>query len=113
MSPAKPGDPALPENQEHYRDLVESSLDLICTHTLDGVVLTVNLAAARSLGYESAALVNRNLHELLAPDLHPELDGYLAVLRERGTATGLVDLRTAEGEKRTWSEMSTRRSARR
>jgi len=110
MSPAKPGDPALPENQEHYRDLVENSLDLICTHTLDGVLLTVNLAAARSLGYESAALVNRNLHELLAPDLHSELDGYLAVLRERGTATGMVDLQTTAGEKRTWSYISTRRT---
>ena len=53
----------MPEIEQHYRDLVESSLDLICTHTLDGVLLTVNLAAARSLGYESAALVHRNLCE--------------------------------------------------
>ena len=48
------------ENEEHYRDLVENSLDLICTHDLNGVLLTVNLAAARTLGYEPSQLVNRN-----------------------------------------------------
>jgi PAS domain-containing protein len=41
---------ALHDNEELYRDLVEHSIDLICTHDLSSIFLTVNLAAARSLG---------------------------------------------------------------
>jgi hypothetical protein len=36
---------ALIETEQHYKGLVENSRDLICTHDLNGVLLTVNLAA--------------------------------------------------------------------
>ena len=35
-----------------YRDLVEHSPDLLCTHDLSGKLLTVNPLPARLLGYE-------------------------------------------------------------
>src|SRR5688572_13630978 len=41
----------LRESEERYRDLVENSRDLICTHDLDGKILSVNRAAAKALGY--------------------------------------------------------------
>ncbi len=100
----------LRENGELYRDLVEHSLDLICTHDLDGVVLTVNLAAARTLGYEPIELVNRNLRELLSPNVHAELDAYLTALRDRNLASGLIELWTKSGETRIWKYTSTLRT---
>jgi PAS domain S-box-containing protein len=100
----------LRENEEHYRDLVENSLDLICTHDLNGVLLTVNLAAARALGYEPAEIVNRNVREFLSPKSHEEFDAFLATMREKGTSAGFMRLRTKTGETRIWRYASTLRT---
>ncbi len=98
------------ENEEHYRDLVENSLDLICTHDLNGVVLTINLAAARTLGYEPDEIVNRNVREFLSPKSYAEFDGFLTAIREKGTYAGFMRLRTKHGQTRIWSFTSTIRT---
>ncbi len=98
------------ENQEHYRDLVENSLDLMCTHDLNGLILTVNLAAARTLGYEPAELVNRNIREFLSPRSHPEFAAFLLALPEQRVAKGYLRLLTKTGETRIWSFTSTLRT---
>jgi len=101
---------ALRDNEELYRDLVEHSIDLICTHDLSGVLLTVNLAAARSLGYEPGELVNRSLRELLSPNVHAELDAYLDTLKDKNSAIGFIELWTKSGETRIWKYTSTLRT---
>jgi PAS domain S-box-containing protein len=98
------------DSEQLYRDLVEHSHDLICTHDLEGVLLTVNLAAARTLGYEPNELVNRNLRELLDPKVHGDLDIYLASMREKKTASGLIELWTKKAEIRVWEYNSTLRT---
>src|ERR1700733_9522948 len=100
----------LRENEEHYRDLVENSLDLICTHDLTGVVLTVNLAAARTLGYEPGEIVDRNVREFLSPESHEEFDEFLAAISKKRTYAGLMRLRTKHAETRIWSFTSTLRT---
>jgi PAS domain S-box-containing protein len=102
---------ALTDNDDLYRDLVENSRDLICTHDLNGVLLTVNHAAARALGYDVSELVNRNLRELLSPKVHKKLDIYLADLREKQSACGTIELWTRSGEIRIWEYSSTLRTA--
>ena len=98
------------ENEEHYRDLVENSFDLITTHDLNGVLLSVNLAAARILGFEPHELVRRNLREFLSPRLQPELEGYLTQIQEKGTVRGFVKLRSKSGEPRIWEYTNTLRT---
>jgi PAS domain S-box-containing protein len=100
----------LHENEEHYRDLVENSLDLLCTHDMNGVLLTVNLAAARALGYEPGEIVNRNVREFLSPRSQEEFDAFLATMREKGSCAGLMRLRTKTGETRIWRYTSTLRT---
>jgi PAS domain S-box-containing protein len=102
--------PHLQQSEEHYRDLVENSLDLMCTHDLNGVLLTINLAAARALGYEPSELVNRNLHEFLSPRVRAELEAYLTLIREKGAATGFMRLQTKSGETRIWKYTNTLRT---
>ncbi len=98
------------ETEQLYRGLVENSRDLICTHDLDGVLLTVNLAAAQTLGYDPGELVNRSLRELLSPVVHEDLEMYLATLREGRTASGFIELWTKSGETRIWKYASTLRA---
>ncbi len=98
------------ETEQLYRGLVENSRDLICTHDLDGVLLTVNLAAAQTLGYDPGELVNRSLRELLQPSVHEDLDAYLASLREGKTASGFIELWTKSGETRIWKYTSNLRT---
>jgi len=100
----------LRENEEHYRDLVENSLDLICTHDLDGLLLSVNLAAARALGYEPHEIVDRNVREFLSPESHAEFEAFLATMRETRTSAGFMRLRTKNGETRIWRYTSTLRT---
>ena len=98
------------ETEQLYKGLVENSRDLICTHDLNGVLLTVNLAAAQTLGYDPGELVNHSLRELLRPEVHADLDIYLATLKEQKTATGFIELWTKSGETRIWKYTSTLRT---
>ena len=57
---------ALRESEDRYRDLVEHSEDLVCTHDLDGNLISANPAPARLLGYEVAELLKIPMRELIA-----------------------------------------------
>ena len=48
---------ALVESEDRYRDLVDNSHELMCTHDLDGRIISVNPWAARVLGYKQEALI--------------------------------------------------------
>src|SRR4029453_9577266 len=58
---------ALHDSERRYRELVEYSLGLICTHDLAGTILSINPAAAQSLGYRCDDGIGRNLPEFLQP----------------------------------------------
>jgi two-component system sensor histidine kinase VicK len=88
------------ENARRYRDLVENSLGLLCTHAPDGTLLSINPAGAELLGYDPVEIVGRSLRELLAPSVRPSFDDYLARLRERDSDTGFMRVQTRGGEER-------------
>src|SRR5262245_38414350 len=67
---------ALHDTERRYRELVEYSLGLICSHDLDGVILSINPAAANSLGYKPEDGIGRNLREFLAADKQHLFDAY-------------------------------------
>jgi PAS domain S-box-containing protein len=90
------------QSERRYRHLVENSLGLICTHDLDGTVLSVNPAAAQSLGYEPHEGVGKNLREFLAPDTRHLLDAYLERIRQNGSDSGLMRLVRRDGTERVW-----------
>ena len=79
---------ALDESERRYRNLVEHSLGLICTHDLDGRLLSINPAAARSLGYEPEHGVGSSLVRFLAPETRHLFDGYLQRIRDVGKTPG-------------------------
>ena len=93
---------ALRERHRQYQHLVEHSLGLLCIHDLEGVLLLVNPAAARALGYPPEAGVGRNLGEFLAPAVQHLFDEYLARIRRQPMDSGLMRVVTHTGEERVW-----------
>ncbi|HEY3026127.1 MAG TPA: PAS domain S-box protein [Pyrinomonadaceae bacterium] len=107
----KQAEERLRESEERYRDLVENSRELICTHDLDGQILSVNRAAASVLGYDQSDYSGKkNLRDILAPEFRDEFDDYLRTIRNDGVASGLMLVQTAAGERRIWEYYNTLRT---
>jgi PAS domain S-box-containing protein len=89
-------------SEDRYRDLVDNSQDLICTHDLEGHILSANPFAEKLLGYTSNALLHMNLRDLLAPESQRLFHIYLYRIRKRGFDEGTMVVQTRTGEKRIW-----------
>jgi len=100
----------LRDSEDRYRDLVEHSHDLICTHDLHGRILSINPFAARVLGYEPDELLKLTVRDGLAPEVAHEFDEYLATMRREGAAEGLMRVKTVSGEWRLWEYSNTLRT---
>ncbi|MBA2620484.1 MAG: CHASE3 domain-containing protein, partial [Acidobacteria bacterium] len=77
----------LRESEHRYRDLVEKSLGLICSHDLDGVLLSVNPAAANALGYAPEEMVGKSLAEFLPPESKAVFEKYLTQIEKIGESS--------------------------
>jgi PAS domain S-box-containing protein len=54
-------------NEKRYRDLFNYSQALICTHDLNGIILSVNPAICDALGYTGDELLGKNLISFIPP----------------------------------------------
>jgi PAS domain S-box-containing protein len=93
---------ALHDSQRRYRELVESSLGLICTHDLAGNILSINPAAAESLDYRPEDGIGRNLRDFLAPETRHLFDEYLVRMQQNGRDAGLMRVVSRTGSPRVW-----------
>ncbi len=98
------------EREEFYRDLVEHSTDLICTHTLDGRFLFVNELAAKILGYSREEMLERPMREFLLPEARGQFADALQRIQKEGFVKGLMIVLTKSGERRIWEYHNTLRS---
>ena len=92
----------LRQDQRLYRELFEESLGLMCVHDLDGVLLIVNPAAARSLGFLPEEGVGMSMKRFLTPAVRPLFDDYLDRIRRHRTDSGLMRLVARDGNERIW-----------
>lgn len=90
----------LRQSEERYRDLVENSRELICTHDLNGSILSANRMASEVLGYDLNEFCQMNFCDLLPPELRHQFAEYLERIRRDGVATGLTLVQTKSGEHR-------------
>src|SRR5262249_50722916 len=74
----------------------------ICTHDLDGTLLSVNPAAARALDASVGELMGRNLADMMPPERRGDCAAYLARIREKGIDSGLLVVTARDGSERVW-----------
>jgi formate hydrogenlyase transcriptional activator len=110
VSERKRAEDALRESEDRYRDLVQHSEDLVCTHDLEGRLISVNPAPARVLGYEVEELLKIPMRELVAPEFREQFDAYLARIRVIGADKGMLAVVTRTGERRIWEYNNTLRT---
>jgi PAS domain S-box-containing protein len=99
---------AVEPSPQRYQELVEQGCGLICAHDLDGVLLSVNRAAADRLGYAPEELVGRSLSDLLAPAVRHLFPQYLDRIRRSAADEGLMVVVTRGGEERVWTYSNAR-----
>jgi diguanylate cyclase (GGDEF)-like protein/PAS domain S-box-containing protein len=92
----------LRRSEELYRHLFEQSQGFICLHDLDGVILSINPAAAESLGYQPDELTGVNVRELLKIEVKAEFDSYLERIGDYKIDEGIMLLETKNKEERIW-----------
>ncbi|WP_460503360.1 PAS domain-containing protein, partial [Hymenobacter agri] len=90
----------LERREKQYYDLVHYSQALICTHDLQGVILTVNPAVEQLLGWSEAELVGRSLGSVLLPEHLPAFEEQLAALAAHHSQDRHLTVRTRTGERR-------------
>jgi len=94
---------ALSRSEARYRRLFQHSLGLICTHSLDGTITSVNPAASHSLGLSKGDLIGRSLADLIPNGKQGAFKAYLARISEYQSDSGMMELVARDGSRRFWA----------
>ena len=106
----KKAEEALRASEDRYRDLVDHSEDLLCTHDLNGRLLSVNPAAGRLLGYEVEELLKIPMRDFIAPEFRSHFDLYLQRIEEKGADSGFLCVLAKDGQRHIWEYRNTLRT---
>ena len=87
-------------SEKRYRDLFNYSQAMICTHDLEGNLLTVNPALCESLGYNEGEIIGKNLSAVLPEEDRMGLKNlYLTSIANESKAKGVFRVIKKDGRK--------------
>jgi diguanylate cyclase (GGDEF)-like protein/PAS domain S-box-containing protein len=98
----------LAESEQRYRHLVESGQGLICTHDMEGRLLTVNQAALTQTGYTAEQVVGRSMRDVLTPISRDVFPLYLERMEHVGHDSGMMYVRATNGRELAWKYRNVR-----
>ncbi len=87
----------LRRSETRYRQIVEGSLGIICTHDLDGVIRSINAHAATILGYTPEEIVGTPLDSYIDDEHKAGYEEYVTALNEHHEHQGLFYLKRRNG----------------
>lgn len=85
-----------------FKNFFEKSLGMMCTHDLEGKLLSINKASAESIGYEVEDLIGKKLSDLLPSRNAHRLEAYMSAIRSKGSANGMMEVIHKNGQSRYW-----------
>ena len=91
---------AIRESEARYRQIVEGSLGMVCTHAMDGTILSINEHGAQGIGHSIQEVVGHSLAEFLSAGQPTDFDTYFETLLETGEVQGLFHLQHSNGDER-------------
>ncbi len=97
VSEQRAAEGTLRESEARYRQLVEGSLGMVCTHDLNGVLLSVNTHGAASLGRSVEEMTGQNLAAFMPAERRNEMPGYLRAILRTAEAQGRLHILHPDG----------------
>jgi len=92
------------ESEARYRQLIEGSLGMVCTHDLEGKIISINEHGAQGIGREVKDVIGHSLNEFVFPERQHRIQPYFNDLLTSGEAQGLLHLRHhPSGEERVFA----------
>jgi PAS domain S-box-containing protein len=88
----------LRESEARYRQLVEGSLGMVCTHDLNGVLGSVNTHGVQLIGRTREQMVGHPLTDFIPEDRRDAFTDYLNRVVHEGDVQGLLHLRHVDGD---------------
>lgn len=87
-------------SEKRYRDLFNYSQALICTHSLNGQLLTANPAILHALQYTEAEMIGKSISDFI-PEEQRDLfrSNYLDVIHKNGRSQGVFSVLSKSGKK--------------
>ena len=98
----------LAESEQRYRHLVESGQGLICTHDMEGRLLSVNHAALAMTGYTAEQVIGQTMRAVLSPISREVFSLYLERMEHVGHDAGMMFVQAANGRELAWKYRNVR-----
>ncbi len=87
-------------SEKRYRDLFNYSQALICTHELNGKIITTNPAILHAMQYTEAEMIGKSIKEFIPLAQQPEFEkNYLDVINKNGRSQGVFSVINKAGKK--------------
>lgn len=90
-------------SENMFRTFFENSQGLMYTHDLEGNFRSANHYGAKLLGFSPAEMTGKNLLDLIPQNHHSDVQKYLAEIKEKGKAEGMLTTLHKNGySKKVW-----------